>query len=214
MENQYLDEAWNNRPDHRVYGFRLRPFCLYYLHLLQSVNSPLLTSDVPFGQKELFVAAEICNARWSEEGYALDRILQPNQVRLRRNQLRLFTEDFAKQTSKWREYYADYLVVAKKWEDSGEKIDEFGHVFGMQKSHGRTDLDRAMATATVIISASGWSEEKVMMMPIGRAFGWADYFAIQQGDSKIKFITAIEEAMMERDRKRMEEQEKANGIKN
>lgn len=208
MENQYLDEAWNNRPGHKVYGFRLRPFCLNYLHLLQSVKSPLLSAKTPFSREQLLMAAEICSSPWSEEGYTLDRIFMPSQFRLRRNQIRLMTENFQKQVGAWIEYYTDFLVVAKKWEDTGEEYDQWGHLVGVKKNMGRRDLDRAMATGAVLASNSSWSEKKIMMMPIGRAFGWADYFAIHQGDTKIKFVTAIEEAIQERDRKRSEEAER------
>lgn len=200
MENQYLVEAWNNRPDHRVYGFRLKPFCLNYLHLLQSINSPLLTQNKPFHAKDLFLASEICCFKWSEEGYTLDRLLQPSQFRRRRNQLRLLTEPFKKQVEGWREYYADFLVVAKKWEDTGETYDQWGNLVSVKRTKGRTDLEKTLSTATVIIGATGWSEKKVMMMPIGRAYAWADYFAIREGDQKIKFLTMKEEAMQERDR--------------
>lgn len=215
MENIYLREAWCNQPTHRIYGFHLRPFCLYYLHLLQSVQSPLLSAKATFSREQLLLACEICSSEWSEEGYTLDRLLRPNQFRLRRNQLRLGTENFKKQISKWIEYYADFLVVAKKWEDSGEKYDEFGHCIGFHKKMGRKDLDRVMATASVLVMGAKWEEKKVMMMPIGRAFGWADYFAIQQGDDKIKYVTAKEEADMERDRLKIAELERTNGaVKN
>jgi len=208
MENQYLDEGWNNRPDHRVYGFNLRPFCLYYLHLMQSIDSPLLRADRPFGPNDLLIASEICSAPWSEEGYTLDRIFNPSRFRKRRNQLRIVTERFLKQRDAWVAYYGDYLVLAEKWEDTGETYDEFNHIVSSKKKFGRTDLDRVMATATAIVFASGWSEEKVMMMPIGKAFGWADYFAIQQG-AKIQFKTAKEQAMIEADRRRKLEEKEA-----
>jgi hypothetical protein len=193
MDNRHLDEAWNNKPGRKVYGFRIKPFCFYYLHMLQSIDSPLLKSDVPFGPEKLLIAAEICSSPWSEEGYTLDRILRPGWIRRRRNQLRLLWWSFAKECEAWREYYADYLVEAKKWEDDGEERDEFGHVVRKHTVMGRKDLDRVMAAATAVIVPSGWDEEKVMMMPIGRAFGWGDYFAIQAGNDKIKFVTALDE---------------------
>jgi hypothetical protein len=208
MENKYLSEAWDNKPGRKVYGFRLKPFCYYYLHLLQSIDSPLLHPDRPFKASHLLIGAEICSSPWSEEGYTLDRILSPGQFRRRRNQLRIATCNFSNQIDAWRDYYADFLVEAKKWEDSGEEYDDEGNVVRKHKVMGRLDLDRVMASATAVIVPSGWDEEKVMMMPIGRAFGWADYFAIHAGNDKIKFVTAVEEAIEEAFEKKMAEEER------
>jgi hypothetical protein len=115
VENKYLAEAWCNSPGRKVYGFKLKPFCLYYLHLLQSIDSPLLYPDKPFNPSHLLIAAEICSSPWSEEGYTLDRILNPGWIRRRRNQVRIATCGFQKNIELWRDYYADFLVEAKKW---------------------------------------------------------------------------------------------------
>jgi hypothetical protein len=206
LQNESHAEAFCNRP-HEVYGFNLRPFCLYYLHLLQSIDSPLLTSDKPFTPAQLLQASEICSSSWSPEGYTLDRILRPSFAMMQRNRLRLLTESFLSQRDRWIAYYGDTLVQAQKWEDSGETYDDFGHMVSKKKVFGRTDLDRVLSTATVIFAATGWAEKDVMMMPIGKALAYADYFAIHQG-APIQFFTAREQVQLEAARKKQAEQKK------
>jgi len=216
MENRYHTEAACNTPGRKVYGFRLKPFCLEYLHLLQSIDSPLLHANKPFNAADLLLAAEICCSTWNNEGYTLDRILRPGIFRRRRNQLRLATCRFLTQVDIWRDYYQDFLVEAEKWEEvEFEERDEFGGLIRSHKSFGRKDLDRVLAIASAVIVPSGWDEEKVMMMPIGRAIYWSEYFAIQGGNDKIKFKTAVEEAIEAALEKRMaEEAEKQKGATN
>lgn len=196
MENPHLAEAWSNRP-HRVYGFNLKPFCLYYLHLLQAIDSPILKPNAPYQIQHLFQAAEICSQEWSEEGYSLERVLRPGWLRLTRNRLRVLTCRFLTQAGFWSEYYSDFIAIVPKWENTGEEYDEFGTLIGKKQVAGRKDLERAMATASTIICHSHWTESKVMMMPIGRALAWADYFAIKMDGADIQFVTA-EEAEIQR----------------
>lgn len=211
MENRYHSEAWDNRPGRRVYGYRIKPFCLYYLHLLQSIDSPLLYPNKPFGPAQLLIAAEICCSTWNNEGYTLDRILRPSQFRKRDNQLRVLTCKFQQQLETWRDYYQDFVVEAAKWEDIGEEYDTFGGLVSSHKEIGRTDLDKSLSIATSIIVPSGWDEDKVMMMPFGRALGWSEYFAIHAGNDKIKFVTAVEEEIQRREDAKMAADEKAKG---
>lgn len=216
MENRYHAEAWCNRP-HKVYSYRLKPFCLYYLHLMQSIDSPLLYPDKPFGPSQLLIAAEICCSTWNNEGYTLDRILRPSQFRKRDNQLRILTSNFRGQLDNWRDYYQDFAVEAEKWVDTGEEYDDFGQLVRKHAVMGRRDLDRTLSIATSVIVPSGWSEEKVMMKPFGRALAWSEYFAIQAGNDSIKFKTALEEAIEKKfeekmaAQKAMEAKGEANG---
>ncbi len=199
MDNARLDEGWNSKPGHRVYGFRLRPFCLYYQHLLQSIGSPLVKAGTTYEIKDLFIAAEICSSAWSEEGYTLDRILTPGFLRRKRNQLRMLTENPARQIDRWNEYSQDFLSFAEKWEQDTKEYDEFGGVVREHKKFGRTDLDVVMAKATRVMMAFAWSEEKVMMMPIGRLYGYDDYIGIFQGE-KTQFVAGPELEAIERDK--------------
>ena len=199
MDNRYLDEAWNNSPYHKVYGFRLKPFCLYYVHMLHSVDSPIILPGAQFGPVQLFMAAAICSSKWSYEGYTLDRLLQPNFLRKMQLRLRLLSCSFSAEAKKWQTYYEDYLSLAKQWKETGETVDEWGHVTKNKTTSSRKDLEKTLATATYVIKCSGWSEETVMMMPIGRVTAWSEYFAISEG-AKDTYITEEEEQMMEQDR--------------
>jgi len=204
MENPYLSEAWCNSPFHCVYGFHLRPFCLYYEHLLKSIGSLVMDPRKKFGPADLLMAAEVCSMPFSPEGYTLDLLYHRsflNRLRRARNQARLLTCVFTWQASRWNTYASDYISAAEKWEDSGERYDEFGALVSSGKKGPRNDLEKIMATATFLISETGWSEKAVMTMPLGKVYAWVDYFAIQKG-VKVAFKTAREQAAMDADRER------------
>jgi hypothetical protein len=200
VENKYLDEAWNNSPHHRVYGFQLRPFCLYYLHLLQSVHSPLLRPGVDYGPIDLFRAAQICSSPFCPAGHTLYRVLALRGFRKRLYQFRIVTTRFHPQADRWLAYYQDYLSLAKQWVDTGEVVDQWGMVTKSKTKAKRRDLDNVLATVVSLIDSTKWSEETIMMMPIGKAYAICEYLAISKG-AKISYVTEEEEAAMEAARK-------------
>ena len=186
MQKEFA-EAWLNRDDHKVYGRRLKPFCLrhlFYMALFQNATY-LANSD---DRSALLQAVLICSS--SHEDLEKGRLSLTGW----RQSLWIrgcFMWDNRIELAKWKAYIADFDARPEFWQ---------GEEGGGARAPG------VLAVATFIEQHSNMMEKEIMEAPIGKMFWKSATIAELNGLSSAQLITDEESEFM----KEMEA-EKANG---
>lgn len=173
----------------RIFGRRLKPFCLaHWLHLA-ALRSPLLASDEPVSVGDLLTAVRICSRqrmtlRFGRPGM-MDRIRAGFS---RRNPLY-----FQQQAALFVKYLEAGSQGPKFWEKSEVVIP-------------KERLPWILAIATNLLHSTSLSEEEVWFMPLGKALWYHAAIAVREG-ANLDILSTEEEALLEalRDERNWEE---------
>jgi hypothetical protein len=149
-------EAFVNIP-HTVLGRRLQPLCLFHLLWLYLIQSPLIITNKETTLKDLEIAVLICGSKNDSEIFKLldgkeQNTLQKisNYFWRRRNRKR----DFQSELKKFIAYNDDYIALPR--------------FLPKEDGEANEKIPWLLLHATSLIKATGWSEETVFSMPIGK----------------------------------------------
>ncbi|MDF3056803.1 MAG: hypothetical protein K0R17_1018 [Rariglobus sp.] len=184
LDRRFL-EAWLNRDDHRSCGQRLRPYCFQYALTLQLLKNPFVVGAELIGWADLFRAIAVCRAPFEK----LPRF--PSDIRLawyvtsRRFLWWLsrgrFGTTFAREAAAFRAYQNDYQSNPDLFfENEGREL----------------TAPIMLARAVYLMRVCGLPEERVWMMPIGKAL-WTYAAALEQDQSGVSLLDEEEGDLME-----------------
>ena len=95
---------------HRVFGQKLKPFCLRHCLYLEAIGSPIMRivngEEVKIERHDLEVAAIICSA----DGDILKALTSP--------QFTMFFYSFRRALKEYLDYLTDYLALPEMWDNS------------------------------------------------------------------------------------------------
>jgi hypothetical protein len=141
--------------DHTILGKRLKPLCLLHLLWLYHIKSPLVYTSLECTMEDLELAVLICSN--SSSGKIL-KAITPKRFKYhlwhRANKKR----ELKAELLKWVEYNNDYLSLPTFYPRGNEETDE--------------KLPWLITTAASVIKETGWSDEQVFAMPIGKLLWW------------------------------------------
>jgi len=167
-------EALVNVP-HRVLGKRLEPFCLLHVLWLEQLRSPLLLTSETLKMADVELAALICSSRTSEE--ILTKIKEPRRLWRFRNRFR----DLTQEARNFLAYQDDYCALPEFAETGGSY-------------HER--LPSLLLQAASLIKETGWTDEHVMTLPLGKVIWFNSAFAyLRTGETSV--VSDRERAAME-----------------
>jgi hypothetical protein len=155
LEN-YVDSV------HVLDGRTLRPFSARHYFWLASVESPLIYTDRPLTHADISQAAQICSATTNEEIAANLKKAERRAAFWRKNRVTRTARRIARHFQKgrsladdvkiWADYHEDFCSLPV-YEDCGGGVEKIPWLF---------------CELTRLIRATGWSEETVWTMPLGR----------------------------------------------
>ncbi|MDR0532716.1 MAG: hypothetical protein LBH01_02055 [Verrucomicrobiales bacterium] len=167
-----------------VMGRKLRPFCAYYQFWLETVRSPLWQGKRAANAVDLELASLVCSAKYG----TVEELLQNFERRNRWERFRW------KLWGQWR--WALRALCCKPQ----RQIDTFNsylrtyysppefHPVAQPKKFS-ADFPPILAAVCAMIELSGWDEERVWMLPLGRLHWYvAGYFRNKGID--LKMVTA------------------------
>jgi hypothetical protein len=134
--------------EHKLCGLRLKPLCLLHLLWLEHVKSPLLSSDRRVTMRDLELAAVICSSSSSDE--IMKRVARPGYVWHWRNTFRNVTAE----AKAWLAFFNDYFSLPELLEREGS---------------GANKLPWLAVCIASLVKETGWSLEKVLLLPVGAA---------------------------------------------
>ena len=143
--------------DHKVFGRKLRPFCLYYQFWLSAIESPLLTGE-PLSVADLEIASRICSSPF---GKAPDSFKKKMGLLAHARWWWKITKlDPLKELQNFQGYLADQFAPPEVKASGGTKTINKGAV--------GESLPPELAMATSLIRLTGWDEETIWMLPLGK----------------------------------------------
>ena len=153
--------------EHRVLGWRLRPFCLYYQFWLDALDSPL-TRGVPASLADLEVACRLCTSGYGEAERAMRPVGRLGQAGWIARWLFSNTQrEFARFDAYLRDYFSPPESRIKAPETAGGKVYE--------------QFPQTLSLAGAIIKHTGWTPEVVWMLPIGQVHWYLAAFLRMDG---------------------------------
>jgi len=167
-------ESWIN-DRHTVLGFELRPFCLYYRLLFEVTESPFLTG-APFSIVELSAAVRMCRMDFGD-WIRTKPLSFIDKWRLSRLSNRF---DLGTEANKLEAYLCDHFSPPEFWHKA------------QGSSHGLPPETASLAAQ--LINATGWTEERVWMLPIGKAYWYSALFA-KIGGAELRFVSETEDEL-------------------
>lgn len=169
MLDEGFAEAWVNST-HRVLGLDLLPFSLWHRFQLQVLDSPTI-SDKPVNPIDLERAVQAC------------RLVYPDCVSANINmwgfRWRLAGRPIDRELQKFGAYLSDYFSIPK-------------FVPPVRKKHLPDTVNHPppeeMRIFSSVATMTGWSDEKIWMLPIGQAYWYAAGHWYQSGQ-ELDFLT-------------------------
>lgn len=183
LDRRFL-EAWMNRADHRVCGRRLRPYCFQYALTLQLLKNPFVVGAEVIGWADLFRAVAVCRARFEQLPSFPSNLSLVWYVTTRRflwwlTRGRLGTT-FAREAAAFRAYQNDYLSEPDLFfENEGREL----------------TAPIMLARAVYLMRVCSIPEERVWMMPIGKAL-WTYATALEQDQAGVSLLDEDEGDLM------------------
>lgn len=163
-------ESWLNK-SREVLGRKLRPFCLWHRFLFEVTNSPILLG-APVSFLELYAAVEICTLPFGEFLGGEWMADPAKQKAIRRGEKDF---DLGSEAAKMAAHIADYFAPPALWHKDGGK------------SHDDPPPE-ILSLAAHVISVTGWEEERVWMLPIGKVYWYSAVFARLAG-AETRFVS-------------------------
>ena len=176
-------EAWVNS-EHKVFGYKLKPFSLWHKFLLQVYENPLIegsekSRDITI--EDMISAIYIFRLKYPQTP-------NPNKLWTRiRFTFRSFKPE--KEVESLKNFFSDFLSFPEFWEKKENENKASDPVKG---SKGPPDV---LSTASSCMSL-GFKEKEAWDMPIGKAYWYASMKAIHLG-ADLDFVTADEVEMQE-----------------
>lgn len=168
MLDEGFAEAWVNST-HRVLGLKLRPFALWHRFQLELLDSPVLSGKA-IQPLDLERAVQAC------------RLVYPNTITAELNlwsfRWRLAGRKFDRECQKFGQYLSDHFSIPKFLPPT-------------KKFHQKEVLHpppENMRIFSAVSTMTGWSEEKIWMLPIGKAYWYAAGHWYQSGQ-ELDFLT-------------------------
>ncbi|MFZ4695738.1 MAG: hypothetical protein ACOYMV_11485, partial [Verrucomicrobiia bacterium] len=152
---------------HRVLGWRLRPFCLYYQFWLDVLDSPL-TRGVPASLADLEVACRLCTSGYGEAERAMRPVGKLGQAGwVARWCFSNTQREFGRFDAYLRDYFSPPESRIKAPETAAGKVYE--------------QFPQTLSLAGAIIKHTGWTPEVVWMLPIGQVHWYLAAFLRMDG---------------------------------
>ena len=160
-------ESWVNSK-HRVLGFDLLPFALWHRFQLQLLESPILEGKVVL-PADLYQACRAC------------QLVYPETIKGKINMWSLrwrIAGNFKMEVQKFGEYLSDHFAPPQ--------------FLPPVRNYHRTEVlhppPEEMRIFSAVVALTGWSEEKIWMLPIGQAYWYAAGHWYQSGQ-ELDFLT-------------------------
>lgn len=177
MLDEGFAEAWVNST-HRVLGLNLLPFSLWHRFQLELLDSPVLSGKA-INPIDLERAARAC------------RLVYPATVKSELNmwsfRWRLTGRNFDSECQKFGAYLADYFSIP-------QFIPPTKKVHRAEIIHPPPE---SMRIYSAVATMTGWPEEKIWMLPIGKAYWYAAGHWYQSGQ-ELDFLTPEHRVLQER----------------
>jgi len=161
--------------DHVVFGRRLKPFCLYYQFWLSSIESPILSGE-QVSITDLELAVRICSADYGKAPKSV-----PTKVSLFGHLVwwwRLLRYNPSTEFKKFQNYLEDQFAPPEVKSTGGDKT--------VNKGGSQEMLPSELSLACSVIKHTGWCEDKVWTMPLGRAYWYsAGFNCLESPDFKL-----------------------------
>jgi hypothetical protein len=152
---------------HTVLGIKLQPLCILHFLWLQHLESPLIQTDKPATIEDLELAVIVCSSLSNEE--ILAKLSTPALLSLERLKRLMWHRsnrkaDLKAELLKFIAYQDDYCSLPAFMGNDGNTIDE--------------KLPWLLLYQAALIKSTGWSEQEVVTMPLGKvvwlntAFGY------------------------------------------
>ena len=174
-------EAWINS-EHKVFGYKLKPFSLWHKFLLQVYENPLIegsskSRDITIN--DMVSAVQIFRLSYPQTP-------SPNKTWIK---IRFFLRswDVQKEVVGLRDFFNDFLSFPEFWEKQKDKTEDI-----VKGGGGPPDV---LSTASSCMSF-GFKEKEAWDMPIGKAYWYSSMKAVHLG-ADLDFVTATEEEMQE-----------------
>ncbi len=165
-------EAFIHRPQHVVFGRRLRPFCLWHRLLLRTVDSPLLSAGRPITALHLDQAVSICRCRYGHTDFRA------------RSTTRLFWQIAAGGLGRAARAFYTYLA-----DYSSPPVHELVLTREQRNAPPTMPRGRPPAELCTVAAVVGWSKcpvERAWEMPIGEA-EWYAAMALEAAGAPLDF---------------------------
>ena len=148
---------------HRVFGQKLKPFCLRHCLYLEAIGSPIMRivngEEVKIERHDLEVAAIICSA----DGDILKALTRPHFT--------MFFYSFRRALKEYLDYLTDYLALPEMWDNS--------------ESGTRLNAPWILSRATLLLSKTNLTLSEIWNMPLGELLWYCAAFAEQEGGAQI-----------------------------
>jgi len=180
--NRQLESWINNK--HNVLGKILKPYSLHHYILMQSIDSPLLSLEKNVTISDFEIAVLICRSSFGDS--LIDIINTESTVPKLKNWLwhKINTRrNLALEMRKWVAYQNDYISLPTLWERNNSNTDQQSNI----------PFEFYLLISSKVIQYTGWSEQVVYNMPIGKLVWYAmtmDY--IKTGETSVMSDKEIE----------------------
>lgn len=154
--------------EHTILGRKLKPFSLLHLIWLYQINSPLVYTSLKTTLADLEIAALICSGETNEHIVKEIGKKQSKWKRITRYLWRCRNKkrDFEAELKKFIAYNDDYISLPK--------------FFPKDEKESNESLPWFLLHAAALIRQTGWAEQTVFSMPVGKiiwfnlAFGYLE----------------------------------------
>ena len=163
---------------HRVLGRRLRPFCLAHQFYLTVLSSPLLVAE-SISLPQLEQAVVVCSSRPHEIEDRLSKIGRSTTLSHAKWWWRLWRYDFAKELKKFDAYLGD-IFAPPEVKSTGSTVKR------LDKGGTGQRLPDELSMACAMIKHTGWAEDDVWEMPLGKLHWYsAGFQSLENADFKL-----------------------------
>lgn len=152
--------------EHRVLGRKLQPLSLRHLLWLDKIGSPFAVTNKPLTMLDLEAAVIVCGAANDNETlttFDVQKLPFWKRFLLRQWRKANRARNLEQEVKAFLAYYDDYLALPEFYDAKGERNDALPHL---------------LLGAAALIKATGWDEQTVFNMPVGKvimlnlAFGY------------------------------------------
>lgn len=148
-------ESFANR-DHRVFGRRLDPYCLWHHFNLEIVQSPVLLQE-PVDPLSLWQAVVICTTPWTPQ----HRRPTVERMGLVGFVWRVGRFNFRREVLKYQAYFNDYNAWPKLWPNTHKQFDSAA------PPPPDRDFDENLELALHVLRSSSLTWREIWTMPMG-----------------------------------------------
>jgi hypothetical protein len=191
-----FEESFIHTDDHRVLGYRLRPFSLYHQFLLESIGSPIITGKAQITVIDLEIACRICASGYNEYRRASARPGFWQKVAFAK---KVLMTDLPKEIAKFDRYFADYVALPER------------HGSAAPSKNGKVYQEfpspLSIAGLLMVKGFEGGCREKIWMTPLGEAHWYCATFLRLEGVD-LKLITDHDREFIEGLKRQREEKAK------